>query len=148
MPVLKQTSPTGAGVGGMSAEAAPPEHRSVAQNQGGGRTGRYRVATGRDSFRARRRRSSGQVGQRETSGGNHRRPVARRNGPGLAPFADRLGPDAGQPRSGFGAAQPFDESIHIDGHAAHSMGRKFPTQQPGDVVGNFLRRITALSLRI
>ena len=104
MPVLKQTSPTGAGARVWAPKPRPqntaPSARTRAAVAPGG--GWDRIGLGH-------RGGSLQVGQAEAGGGDHRRPVTGRDGAGLPPLADRLGADPGQARGGVDAAEPVDD---------------------------------------
>ena len=81
-----------------------------------------------------------QIGHGQAGGGDHRGPVAGRNGPALAPFAHRLGAHAGQPRGGVRAAQAFDDMIDRDRHGGSMYGKKLPTATTAGRVGKFFPR--------
>ncbi len=135
MPVLKQTSPTACGLG---PEAAAPEDGPVGQHQAargaiGGGIGRGHGRLRLLGFAGRAR----QVGQGKAGRGQHRRPMLGRDGPGLAPFADRLGADAAMRRRRLGTSEQGDDVFH-GAHGQGYAGKCFPSASRFRRMGNFL----------
>ncbi len=103
---------------GMGAEAAPPEHRAVGEDQRGGGAfgGMAGVGHGVTPRRKVASRGEGEVGEVEAGRGDEGRPVAGGDAARLAPFAQCLGADA-EPLGGrVGPAEAGDEIFDGDGH--------------------------------
>ncbi len=120
----------------MGAKAAAPERTAVAQHQGGGGALRDFPGIRHGIGRCLGARVGSQVGQRQAGGCDHRGPVLRGNGAGLAPLAHRLGGDAGQAGSGIRTAHAINDVVHI-GHAIVFMGKNFPPQSRPAGVGKY-----------
>ena len=94
MPVLKQISPTGAGVPVCAPKPRPqntvPSARTSAAVAPGGMSPPWQAGL------------AAQFVHRQAGGGADGGPMARRNGSGLAPFPHGLGGDPGQAGRGFG----------------------------------------------
>ena len=119
---------------GVGAEAAAPEHRAVAEHEAGGGAGgrRGRVRHGRSVLL---RRRAGDVGQRKTGRLDQRRPVARRDGAVLAPFAQRLGAHA-QRRAAASAPPSRSMIASTDIVMAADYGKNFPSATVAERLGN------------
>jgi hypothetical protein len=131
-------------LGRLGAEAAAPEDGAVGEHHAAGGAVGWGIGRVHGGLRLRGFGGcAGHVGERQAGGGEDGRPVLRRDGAGLAPFADGFRADATMGRRRLGAAEQGDDVFHA-AHGGVIAGNDFPRQW-ASASGKFPpRRIAAL----